>query len=176
MATAPTLPLVSVDEYLNTSYEHDVDYVDGVLVERGMPTVPHSLLQMIIGAYLRALESGHAFKVLPEARTQIIARARYRVPDILLCPTPLPKGRVVDVAPLAVFEILSPDDKISETLERFRDYSSIGVQHLILLDPERYVAYRFDNGSLIEAPIQSLGEIPFDSEAIFAQLRSELAG
>lgn len=176
MATAPTLPLLSVDEYLNTSYEHDVDYVDGVLVERGMPTVPHSFLQALLIGWFLPLQSKHGFRVLPEARTQIVARARYRVPDILLCPTPPPKGRIVDVAPLAVFEILSPDDKISETLERFRDYSSIGVQQLILLDPERYVGYRFDNGSLIAGPIQSPGEIPFDSDAIFAQLRAELAG
>jgi Uma2 family endonuclease len=173
MATAPTLPLVSVDEYLNSSYEHDMDYVDGVLVERGMPTVPHSLLQMIIGAYLRTLEQAHGFKVLPEARTQIIARSRYRVPDIVLCPAPLPK-KIIDVVPLGVIEILSPDDRMSDTLERFRDYSQIGVQSLVLLDPERYVAWRFDNGSLIQAPVQHLGKVPFDSEAIFEQLRSEL--
>lgn len=122
------------------------------------------------------LQSKHGFRVLPETRTQIIARARYRVPDVLLCSTPLPKGCIVDVAPLIVFEILSPDDKIAETLQRLRDYSSIGVQHLILLDPERYVVYRSDNGSLIAGPIQRLGDIPFDSEAIFAELRSELAG
>ena len=175
MATAPTLPLVSVDDYLNSSYEHDVDFVDGVLVERGMPTLPHSLLQALLVIYFRAVEKEYSFKVLPEARTQIVARARYRVPDILLCPAPLPKGRVVDVVPAAVIEILSPDDRVTDTLERFRDYAHIGVQSLVLMDPERCVAYRFENGSLVEGQLTQLGAIPFDSEAIFAQLRSEIA-
>ena len=48
MANAPTLPLVSVEEYLNTSYEHDMEFVDGVLIERGMPTQAHSILQSLI--------------------------------------------------------------------------------------------------------------------------------
>src|SRR5438105_3551590 len=39
MAVVPSPPLVSVDEYLNSSYHPDVEYVDGVLVERGMPTI-----------------------------------------------------------------------------------------------------------------------------------------
>lgn len=34
-------PLVSVDEYLNTSYEHDMEFVEGVLVERGILTPAH---------------------------------------------------------------------------------------------------------------------------------------
>ena len=45
MAGLPASPLVSVDEYLNTSYEHDVEFVNGALVERGMPTPVHSILQ-----------------------------------------------------------------------------------------------------------------------------------
>lgn len=39
MAIAPTVPPVSVDEYLNTSYERDMEYVEGTLVERRMPTL-----------------------------------------------------------------------------------------------------------------------------------------
>lgn len=53
MATAPTLPLLSVDEYLATSYEQDIEYVDGVLVEKGTPTVPHQLLSLILCLYFR---------------------------------------------------------------------------------------------------------------------------
>jgi len=48
MASAPTLPLVSVEEYLRTGYEHDMEFVEGVLIERGMPTPAHSALQTIV--------------------------------------------------------------------------------------------------------------------------------
>ena len=37
--------LISVEEYLNTSYDPDVEYVDGVLVERNVGKWLHSLVQ-----------------------------------------------------------------------------------------------------------------------------------
>jgi hypothetical protein len=39
---------VSVDEYLNTSYEPDMEYADGVLVEKGPPTIAHNRLPDIM--------------------------------------------------------------------------------------------------------------------------------
>jgi Uma2 family endonuclease len=179
MATAPTFPLVPVDEYLSTTYHPDMEYVDGVLVERSVPTVLHALLQIILGAHFRQFEKQYRFKALPVVRTQIIARARYRVPDILLCAKPMPKGRIIDVTPLVVIEILSPDDKMSETLQRYREYDTIGIQAIVQMDPERRVAHRFETGSLLETKFQSLHlahvskSVPFDSEALFEQLRSE---
>jgi hypothetical protein len=40
--------VVSVEEYLNSSWRPGKEYVDGVLVERSAPTVAHSVLQMIL--------------------------------------------------------------------------------------------------------------------------------
>jgi Uma2 family endonuclease len=182
MASALTvLPLVAVEEYLNSSYEHDVDFVDGILEERGMPTLAHSLLQGLLYAWFLQCSKNYRFKALLELRTQIVKGARYRIPDLLLCPLPLPAGRICDVVPLAVFEILSPDDTLARTRVRFRDYAAIGVPHLILLDPEECVAFRYDNGSLIQTAFESLelpgnaGPLPFPSEQLFAQLRAERA-
>ena len=98
-------PLVSVDEYLSPGYHPDREFVDGILVERGVPTIAHSLLQMILIQYFgtaSAKRSGSC--TLPEARTQIIERGRYRVPDVLLCPLPLPTGKIVTSTPWAVIE------------------------------------------------------------------------
>jgi hypothetical protein len=36
MAPAPLPPFVPVEEYLHAAYEHDMDYVDGVLEERDL--------------------------------------------------------------------------------------------------------------------------------------------
>src|ERR1051326_2215487 len=162
----PGPPLVSVDEYLNSSYHPDVEYVDGVLVERGVSTIAHSLLQLILIRYFEPYERALRFLPLPDVRTQIIERARYRVPDVLLCATPLPTGKVVTSVPWAVIEILSPDDRLPRQLERFRDYKKIGVLHMILLDPEDLSAFRFDEGSLLQTQFTSLelptGSVPFD--------------
>ena len=86
---------------------------------------------------------------LQEVRTQIIERARYRIPDTMLCPLPLPQGKICDVVPWAVIEVQSPDDTLGATRDRFEDYSHIGVHALVLMDPERLIAYRFEEGSLI---------------------------
>ena len=121
------------------------------------------------------LEREYGFKVLPEARTQIIARGAIPGAGCASLPGAVAQGERCRCCGAGRIEILSPDDRISETLERFRDYSGIGVSALSLLDPERYVAYRFESGSLIEAPLQQLGMVPFSSEAIFTHLRTELA-
>ena len=170
--------VISADEYLNSSYHPDREYVDGVLVERGEPTIAHALLQVILCSHLSAYRKQLHFEPLPAVRTQIVEQARYRVPDVMLCPVPLPPGKIVNSIPWAVIEILSPDDRLSEQLARFRDYKKIGVLHMVLLNPEELVAYRFDEkGSLLETQFTSLdlpsGSLPFDTEALFRQLEEE---
>lgn len=177
MATAPTSELVSVDEYLNSSYRPDVEYVDGHLVERSVPTYLHSLLQAILIAHFRQFEQQCRFKVLPELRTEIVERARYRIPDILLCATPTHIQKTMSERPLAVIEVLSPTDTVKQTLDRFRDYAAVGVPHIVQMDPESQVAHRFEDGSLIKTEFESLqlphAVIPFDSKRLFVQLRRE---
>jgi Uma2 family endonuclease len=97
----------------------------------------------------------------------------------MLCPVPLPAGKIVNSIPWAVIEILSPDDRLSEQLARFRDYKQIGVLHMVLLDPEDLVAYRFENGALAQTRFTSLelptGDLPFDSEELFQRLAARLS-
>jgi Uma2 family endonuclease len=180
MATAPTLPLVSVEEYLRSSWQPDKEFVDGVLIDKGMPTVFHGLLQAILISWFRALEKDYRVKAVPEVRTQIIERARYRIPDLLIFTVPARLGRILTVTPDIVIEILSPDDRLSENFARFRDYENLGVSHIVQMDPEEHVAHRYQRGSLIQTEFQSLSlpgrsDLPFDSAALFEQLRSEVA-
>ncbi len=107
MGTAPTLAHAPVDEYLNSSYDHDMEYVDGVLVERSLPTISHSFLNPILIGHFRQLEKEYGYKALGTP-AQIIERARYRIPHVMLCPKPLPEGDICIVVPWAVSEILSP--------------------------------------------------------------------
>jgi Uma2 family endonuclease len=174
VAGAPAIPIISADEYLKSSYHPDREYVDGVLVERGEPTIAHALLQVILCSHLSAYRKQFHFEPLPTVRTQIVERSRYRIPDLMLCSVPLPAGKIVTSIPWVVIEMLSPDDRLSEQLARFRDYKQIGVLHMVLLDPEGLTAYRFENRALIEGPLISLelptGGLPFDTEELFRQL------
>src|SRR4051794_16551660 len=171
MASAPTVPLVSVDEYLNSSYEYDMEYVDGVLIEGSMPTAFHSLLQALLIAYFRPLEKEFRIKAMPGFRTEIIYRARYRIPDLLLVTVPFPFGKVLTHIPDVVIEILLPEDKHRETMARFRDYSNRGVSYIIHMDPEEYVAHCYQAGSLIQTAFRILElpdgrSVPFSSTAL----------
>ncbi len=100
----------------------------------------------------------------------------------MLCPLPLPAGKIVNSIPWVVIEILSPEDGMSEQLARFRDYEQIGVRHMVLPDPEERTAYRFEDGSPMAtrftSPNLPTGDLPFDTGDLFRQLverRNEVA-
>ncbi|MDX2149944.1 MAG: Uma2 family endonuclease [Bryobacteraceae bacterium] len=178
MATLPAAPFTPVDDYLRTAYSPDVEYVDGLLIPRGMPAFLHSLLQKILLAWFDRWEEQYAYTTLPELRTQIVERSRYRIPGVLLCFTPTRIRTVMNEVPLAVIEILSPDDTVQQTLARFADYAALGVPHILQLDPESHTAHRYQSGSLIQTQFTTLpspkGDIPFDTAALFAELRARV--
>ena len=67
----PVGTLVSVEEYLNTSYHPDREYVAGVLVERNVGELPNSRAQRkLILIFARFEKSCRAF-AFPEARVQV---------------------------------------------------------------------------------------------------------
>src|SRR5207247_8943896 len=83
--------LISVEEYLSTSYDPDVEYVDGVLVERKVGDWLHSLIQRnMIVALSRKYPSVYA---VPELRSQTRS-TRYRLPDVCVLLTD-PKAQYV---------------------------------------------------------------------------------
>lgn len=178
MGAALTTPLVPVEEYLNTSYEHDVEYVDGVLVERGMPRPAHGILQGLITTLLVPLRRQYEFFVALECRVELVPRSRYRIPDVLLCQRPAPATKVLMSAPLAAIEIWSPDDRLAQQMMRFREYWERGVRQILVLDPEEYKAFRYVDGAIIDSAIDGIelpdGRIvPFSSDELFAELKSE---
>jgi Putative restriction endonuclease len=71
--------LIPVEEYLSTSYDPDVEYVDGVLEERNVGDWLHSLVQRNLILCL-GRKYPKIFAV-PELRSQTRA-SRYRLPDV----------------------------------------------------------------------------------------------
>ncbi len=176
MAAAPNSPLVSVEEYLAT--DGNFEYLDGVVVARNVGTPKHSALQKILIVHLAAFEKALNLAVRPECRTRI-EETRYRVPDILVIARPFQQtDRVVLDAPQVVIEILSPDDRMKATLERFREYEKLGVQHIVQMDPEGRTTYVFQKGNLVRKDLDELWlgagrQLPFDSRRLLALLDEE---
>lgn len=127
--------LVSVEEYLRTNYDPDVDYVDGVLEDRSVGDVDHASVQGEIPIYLRLRYGRQKFKAIPEARVRINA-TRYRIPDLCAFDGPLPGPGIIDSIPFACIEVLSPEDRLSRIRKRLDDFLARGVPNVWLIDPE----------------------------------------
>jgi Uma2 family endonuclease len=102
------------------------------------------------------------------------------VPDVLVMVRPYRsiRGVIVD-APFLIVEILSPDDRVRETVKRYRDYEAFGVRHIVQLDPIDRTTFVFEAGALTPKDLESFevpgrGRLSFDIRELFAQLDEEL--
>jgi Uma2 family endonuclease len=101
------------------------------------------------------------------------------VPDVLVMERPFRQSnRVVLDPPLLIVEIVSPEDKHSETLRRFREYEKLGVPYIVHVDPEDRTTYMFVHGDLVRrddlATIETRnGPLPFDTRELLALLDEE---
>lgn len=130
MATAT---LLSIDEYLRTSYQPDCEYVDGELRGRNAGKWEHARVQLLLAVWFGTRETEWAVVASTEQRLQVSA-TRVRVPDLVVL-RPGPQPDVVQNPPLLVVETLSPDDSYSDTQERAGDYLTMGVKTVWIVDP-----------------------------------------
>jgi Uma2 family endonuclease len=130
---------ISLEEYLNTDYEPDCDYVDGALEERNVGKKSHSKVQMRLSAWLYSKTREHKHDVLPEQRIQVSA-SRVRIPDICLVDQRA-SGEVIQQPPALCVEILSPDDRWYRVQDRLTDFLSFGVPTIWIVDPSTKEAW-----------------------------------
>jgi Uma2 family endonuclease len=132
---AATLPFVTIEEYLHTSYEPDADYVDGEIEERNVGEWDHSKLQKYLILALAAFEAEGDYLVAQEQRVQVSA-TRFRVPDTcVILGEDEPEG-IITVPPILCIEVLSPEDRYSRVHARCQDYLRMGVPEVWIFDPE----------------------------------------
>jgi len=139
--------LITVEEYLRTSYEPDAEYVDGIIEERPMGEGKHSAWQATLSAFFFVRSREWHIRVRPELRTQTGAR-RYRVPDLAIITPEAAEQPIATVPPLVAIEILSPEDRIARLLVRLTDFESMGVLAIYVVDPEDGSLFRFTEGKL----------------------------
>ena len=144
-----TATLISVEEYLNTSYpDGDREYVDGRIVELGMADVDHGLLQLSIGMHLRS----HYKQLCVGTAIRVQAtKTRYRVADVVAVLGPRPSGRVITSPPLFVVEIVSPDDRAEELQEKIDEYLAFGIPYVWVVNPRTRRGYVYTVDGMREA-------------------------
>ena len=170
MATTTRLA-VPVSEYLHSSYSPDCDYVDGELQERNVGELDHAEVQGALVQWLRNHGKEWDIRTLPEIRMQITP-TRFRIPDVCLISRSEPADQVLQRPPIAIIEVLSPEDRISRNQERFNDYRQMGIRHIWVVDPQTRRGYDCSTGSWIETTSLAVDNspIPVDLSVIFAEL------
>jgi len=142
MATQPTFDKpVSVEDYLSTGYEHDCEYVDGVIEERDFGEFEHSFLQLFLGSIFVAHRAEWSIVAVSEQRIQVKPDS-FRVPDLTVLRAGAPRERILTHPPLLVIEIQSPEDTLRRTAAKAAEYLAFGIEHVWVIDPAARVAYR----------------------------------
>ena len=133
ISTMATAALLSMDEYLQTSYRPDCEYVDGELRRRNVGKWEHARVQLLLAGWFLNHETAWQIVASTEQQMQV-SGDRERVPDLVVL-RPGPQPDVLTAPPLLVVEILSPDDSYSDTQERASDYLAMGVETVWIVDP-----------------------------------------
>lgn len=155
MATAAGVPVAL---YLRSSYEPDAEYVDGEIEERPMGERDHAYWQQALQRWFLLYAEAWNIRVLAELRVQV-GPARYRVPDVTVFDRARPAEQILTHPPIAVFEVLSPEDAMARVMTKLRDCEQMGVPHIIVVDPATRTIYRFVGGGL-ERVVGSVQELP----------------
>ena len=170
MATTTRLA-VPVSEYLHTSYSPDCDYVDGELQERNWGELDHAEVQSALVHWFRSHDKEWNIRAFTELRMQITP-TRFRIADVCLISRSEPADQVLRRPPIAIIEVLSPEDRISRYQERFGDYRQMGIRHIWVVDPQTRSGYDCSTGSSIETTSLAVENSPIavDLSVIFTEL------
>jgi Uma2 family endonuclease len=149
MAATAVVPFVSVEEYLHSDPQPDVDYVDGVLEERNLGEVDHADLESELITIFRVNRDRWNIKSFTEARVQV-SPTRYRIPDVCVMPPTWERTKIVREAPLLCVEVKSEGFTLKKERTRAQDYLNMGVREVWIFDPEKRTAYILRGDEMIE--------------------------
>jgi Uma2 family endonuclease len=140
MAASAVVPFVSVEEYLHSDPQPDVDYVDGVIEERNLGENDHSDLESELITIFRNNRSLWQVKSFTEQRVQV-SPTRYRIPDVCVMPLTWKRTQIVREAPLLCLEVKSPAFTLKRETTRAQDYLRMGVPEVWIFDTKSRTAY-----------------------------------
>jgi Uma2 family endonuclease len=144
-ATSTHVPL---EVYLRSSeYEPDADYVDGEIEERPMGEFDHNAWQQAIQLWFWQHAKEWNTRVVPEQRLRV-TQTRFRVPDVTVLDRRRPIEQIITHPPIAVFEVLSPEDTVSRIKRKLGDYQAMGISQIWVIDPEDGSYSRYEDGQL----------------------------
>ncbi len=171
MATAT--PLLTIEQYLRTSYSPDADFIGGEIQERNVGEFDHGFIQGLIFSWF--LEHRSEFGALPVIEQRIrIDETSVRICDVAVVRTGHPREQVATTPPFICIEVLSPEDRLMRAEKVLADYLAMGVKSIWLIDPVGRAGHYYDESGLHLAHDNVLSiegtTIKLNVETMFAQL------
>lgn len=124
--------LVRVSEYLDHMYHPDCDYLEGILEERHVGELSHSVAQTALALICDIVCPASG----PASESESRSNLSYRVPDVTIVRGGKPAGRIIVTPPEVVVEVLSPEDRIANLQESIDDYLAFGISCVWVINPE----------------------------------------
>ncbi len=163
----------AMSEYLRTGYEPDAEYVDGEIEERPVGEFDHGSWQAAIQLWFLLKREPWNIWVIPELRIQV-SPTRFRVPDVTIVDRRLPREQILTRPPVAVFEVLSPEDRVTRMMVKLQDYERMGIKNIFVVDPQDGSAWKFGHGELAHSRSGSFEDSPCLLD--WEQIRKYVAG
>ncbi len=143
---------LSMEQYLNTSYHPDREFVDGVIVERNLGEKTHSTIQGNLIGWFWDRRKQLPVKAFPEQKVQV-SPTRFRIPDVTVVKNSQVQGEIFKVPPHLCIEILSKDDTILYMQKKIDDYLSFGVPYIWIINRRLRKGYAATKAGAVEAGI-----------------------
>lgn len=138
--------------------------------ERDLGEFEHAEVQAARSTWLRNHGREWSIRAVTELRIQV-SPTRFRIADVCLLSRDEPLEQVPTRAPLAIIEVLSPEDRVSRYQQRLDDYRQMGVKNIWVVDPETQRGYDCSTGNWIEKQSFAIENSPIavDLATIFAR-------
>ncbi len=149
---AKTSAPVSLEEYFDTSYEPECEYVAGELLPKALATTAHGALQARLGYLRYRYEEAGLCRAYLSLSLQVRERVIY-IPDACLLSPDNKEHGIVSTPPLLCIEVLSPSDRFGYMMKKLDELFCWGVPACWILDPEDKKASVYDAEGLHPVPV-----------------------
>jgi Uma2 family endonuclease len=140
--------LMSEEEFLQTSFDPEVDFVNGEIWERGMGSKDHASWQLAIAMWFQNHSREWGIKVYPELTIKVNKDGDYLIADVAVLDKSDDSEKYPTKPPIAVFEVRSPDQAMDKHYKKFKLYAEMGVENIWFVDPEDEIFKRWMNDEL----------------------------
>jgi len=141
-------------EELNSLPEGNYEIIDGEMIEMTPTKFMHGKFEFKIAGLLEKHLGNKGYVAVGEVGIIISKNPlRLRAADIVYVSketSPLEPAGMLEIPPDLIIEIISEDNTLSYLNEKVKDYLSIGVKRVVLVDPSTETVIIFKHGSKAE--------------------------